>query len=182
MSTSVVLDANILYPFLLRDIILYAAHFDLFRPIWSDMILEEVERNLVQNDVMEVKNASKLLQQMRKVFPDAKGAGFETLIPIMPNDPKDRHVMALAVHEEASILVTNNTKDFHPTVGGIEILSADEFLLGLLTTHSEEMVAIIRIQVSKYKNPPVSQEELLGYYEKQVPIFTQELRRILGGC
>ena len=43
----VVLDANVLYPFSLRDTLLRAAAAALFQVYWSDEILEETRRNLV---------------------------------------------------------------------------------------------------------------------------------------
>lgn len=43
----VVLDANVLYPPLLRDVLLSVAAAGMYRVIWTSEILEEVERNLV---------------------------------------------------------------------------------------------------------------------------------------
>lgn len=43
----VVLDANVLYPFQLRNFLLHAAEFDLFQPIWSAEILEEARAHRV---------------------------------------------------------------------------------------------------------------------------------------
>ena len=129
---------------------------------------------------MESHNVSKLLQQMKKIFPDVEGTGFEHLISKMTNDPKDRHIMALAIHEDASMIVTNNIKDFYPLVEGIEVISADDFLCGLLVNHPHEISDIIRIQLSNYRNPPISQKEILEYYKKQVPHFTEKLRILLA--
>ena len=43
----VVVDANVLFPFSLRDVLLRAAADDFFQLYWSGEILDEMERNLV---------------------------------------------------------------------------------------------------------------------------------------
>jgi hypothetical protein len=48
----VVLDANVLYPFSLRDTLLRAASEGLFQLYWSDQILEEARRSLVSSGRM----------------------------------------------------------------------------------------------------------------------------------
>jgi hypothetical protein len=42
-----VIDANALYPSSLRDILLRLAEAELFVPLWSERIVEEMRRNLV---------------------------------------------------------------------------------------------------------------------------------------
>lgn len=38
------LDANVLYPVIIRDILLWFAHHDLYTPAWSHHIFDELER------------------------------------------------------------------------------------------------------------------------------------------
>lgn len=49
MAFSAVLDANVLYPFSLRDTLLRLAELELYTPLWSPRILEEMTRNLVEH-------------------------------------------------------------------------------------------------------------------------------------
>lgn len=44
-----VLDANVLYPPLLRDVLVGLATANLYEALWSDEILAEVERNLISH-------------------------------------------------------------------------------------------------------------------------------------
>jgi PIN domain len=49
MAFKVVLDANVLYPFSLRDTLLRLAERELYVLAWSERILDEVSRNLVDD-------------------------------------------------------------------------------------------------------------------------------------
>ena len=50
--------------------------------------------------------------ELRAHFSGAWIGDYESLIPRMTNDEKDRHVAAAAVHAEAGIIVTFNLRDF----------------------------------------------------------------------
>lgn len=56
----VVLDANVLYPFTLRDTLLRAAAAGFFQAHWSEMLLDEATRNLVVNGVVTAEQADRL--------------------------------------------------------------------------------------------------------------------------
>src|SRR5438445_2205186 len=90
----VVLDANVLFPLTLRDTLLRAAEAGVFQLYWSDAILAEVRRNLVRTDMASDEQAARLVSVMSAAFPEALITGHESLIDSMPNDPKDRHVVA----------------------------------------------------------------------------------------
>ena len=55
-----------------------------------------------------------LEKELRAHFSEALISGYESLISRMTNDEKDRHVVAAAVHGEASIIVTLNLRHFKP--------------------------------------------------------------------
>jgi hypothetical protein len=97
MPFSAVLDANVLYPFSLRDTLLRLAELELYTPLWSDRILDEMTRNLVEHRLTDAQAAS-INQAMRFAFEEAEvDAGeVERLEPAMTNEAKDRHVLAAA--------------------------------------------------------------------------------------
>src|ERR1035437_10927128 len=68
---------------------------------------------------------------MECTFPDAMVTEYEGLIPVMKNDPKDRHVLAAAVKCGAHSIVSDNMKHF-PTEAlspyNMECLTADDFM------------------------------------------------------
>jgi predicted nucleic acid-binding protein len=126
--SKVVLDANVLYPFTLRDTLLRAAAEGFFQVYWSERILDEASKNLVASGTMTGKQASRLRAAMANAFPESSVTGFESLISAMKNDAKDRHVVAVAVKAGAKVVVTANLKDFRDLPEGIEAESPDGFL------------------------------------------------------
>jgi len=100
------LDACVLIPAGLRDLLLSCAHEAVFRPVWQDEILDEVRRNsvrllverseLTENAATEA--AAHTLGQMTQAFPDARLPS-ELWVPLVPTltcDEKDRHVCRAA--------------------------------------------------------------------------------------
>ena len=79
----VVVDANVLYPFTLRDTLLRAAADEFYQVRWSAPILDEMERNLVSDGATTAQRAAKLRATMEKFFPDAEVRDFEPLVGAM---------------------------------------------------------------------------------------------------
>lgn len=180
MSFPAFFDTNVLYGSTLCDLLLWLADGNAFRPLWSEDVLGELERNLLQNGIDE-ERARKRVETMRDYFPDAIVDGYGDLIDGMTCDEKDRHVLAAAVRANAEVLVTFNLKDF-PSESlepfEIEAVHPDEFLLdqldlypGLVTTTLEHLVEI-------YENPSLSMDELLQRLSAAgVPGFASEATR-----
>jgi hypothetical protein len=148
ISSAVLLDACVLYPQYLRDVLLRLAHPSrgLYSPRWSPLILAEVERNLVQRAGIDARRAAAMIALMRKHFPEAEVAPSDALVATMTNHPKDRHVLAAAVFGECDLLVTDNVKDFpEPSCAPhrVSVVSADRFLAGM---HAEEPDQVLEIE------------------------------------
>ena len=173
----VLLDANVLFPFTLRDTLLRAAAAGLFQLYWSDEILEETRRNLVEAKVTSADQAARLVATMKRAFPEANVTGYEALVGAMKNDEKDRHVAAAAVKAGAQVIVTNNLKDFRELPEGIEAQSADHFLGNLFDLDPDAMVEIVKEQAVALKRPPRSFDEIVNGLEKLVPSFAQAVRK-----
>lgn len=108
------LDANVLYPAGLRDLLLRLADRNLFAPLWSADIHAEWTRNLLA-DRPDIDSA--VLERTRSImdrhFPDALVTGFDNLdSEIDLPDPDDRHVLAAVIHGRADVIVTANLRDF----------------------------------------------------------------------
>ena len=167
----VVLDANVLYPFTLRDTLLRAAAAGFFQAYWSALLLEEATRNLVANSIMTAEQAERLRTAMDAAFPEALVTGHESLIAAMKNDPKDRHVAAAAVKAGAQVIVTMNLSDFRDLPDGIEAQHPDEFLSNLFDLDPDSLTEIVQGQAADLKKPPRSFEDIVGALAKLVPDF-----------
>jgi predicted nucleic acid-binding protein len=175
----VIVDANLLYPFTLRDTVLRAAAAGFFQLRWSKEILDEVERNLVENGAMPADKAGRLRAKMEDNFPEAEVTGYELLTSAMPNEEKDRHVVAAAVKAGAQVIATENVKHFTPLPEGIEAQSADEFLCNLFDLHPGGFVEMLREQASDLKDPPMAFEELLERLARVVPGLVDGIRALV---
>ncbi|MGC4113496.1 MAG: PIN domain-containing protein [Myxococcales bacterium] len=166
----VVLDANVLFPFTLRDTLLRAAAAGLFQLVWSEEILEETRRNLVGLKVISEEQAVQLVAAMKEAFPEAVVSGYQSLVPGMQNDEKDRHVAAAAVKAGAQVIVTNNLRDFQNLPEGIEAQSADRFLLNLYDLAPDGMVGlVVEVVAALSKMAPQFARALSGHAEDLEP-------------
>ena len=109
-----VLDANVLYPQWLRDVMLTLAAEGSFQPAWSRQIIDEMRRNVLRNhpEIDPGHFDDVTVATLRLAFPDAWVEVPRNLIAQMDNSPEDRHVLALAVQADASVIITENTADF----------------------------------------------------------------------
>lgn len=183
MSTfGVVLDACVLIPAPLRDTLLRAAELGMYRLHWSELILAEVKRNLIKRGMTSSVDAQELIDVMSEFFAEAFVRGFETLIPCMTNDEKDRHVLAVAVMSRSQVVVTSNIKDFPDTAlapFGIEAQTPDEFLTHLFDLSPKYMLKILTEQAQDLVDPPMSIQEVLEDISLHAPRFVSIISPLL---
>ena len=165
-----VLDANVLYPAPLRDFLLRLAEADLFLPKWSDEIHDEWIRNLLKKRTdLKAAQLEKTRQAMDNAFADANVKGFKSLITELHlPDKDDRHVLAVAIKSEASIIVTFNKKDFpakNVKPHSIEIRDPDEFVVSFLKSHLSKVIESFFRLVNALKKPPQTQDQVLTTLE-----------------
>ncbi len=186
-STSPValLDACILYPAPLRDLLLHIADRGLYRPKWTDKIQEEWTRSLLLNrpDLL-VAQLQKTTDAMNRAFPDATIRNFEPLIASLTlPDADDRHVLAAAIRGQADVLVTANLKDFPPTIVGlfdIEVQHPDQFINSFLATHPDEVLLAFKSQVGNLRKPAKTVNEVLEILRRNgLPTTVDALQGLL---
>lgn len=175
-----VLDANVLFPFTLRDTLLRAAAEGCFQVNWSVQILDEATRNLDETGTMTSKQAARLRAVMEQAFPEAMVLGHERLIGSMRNDEKDRHVAAAAVKAKAEVIVTLNVRDFRHLPPGIEAMRPDEFLRGLLGVSPGAILSVLQAQAADLRRPPMTVEDVLDSLQRVTPRFVALVRTKLG--
>jgi hypothetical protein len=167
-----VLDACVLYPVVLRDLLLTLAALDAFEPRWTEAVIDEMTRNVFVDHpgIDPAQFEARVLGAMRRAFPAASVEGYEHLIDRMDNHPKDRHVAAAAVHVGAAALVTYNVRDFDSELlrqHGIAIVTPPE-LVGQLIDDEPSVVALaVRAMAARKKRPPVSPTEVVAAIVRQ---------------
>ncbi len=169
---NVVLDACVLIPMPLADTLLRMAETPrLYLPKWSQMIMDEVTRNLIAKWDMTPEKAQRREHELHRHFPEAWVEGFEPLVGAMTNDPGDRHVLAAAVRCHAELIVTYNRRHF-PVASvqpwEIEIQGPSAFLRGLYDLDAGLFVGKLHEQAAAIG---VSVSRLLSNLNKNVPGF-----------
>jgi predicted nucleic acid-binding protein len=180
MAFTGLLDTSVLYPFPLCDILLRLAERELYDPFWSERILEELRRNLLEAGYDE-SQVDHRLHQMRQTFPSAMvpNAAVQQLEPAMANDEKDRHVLAAAVACSADVVVTFNLRDFPEGACepyDIDAVHPDAFLLSLYDLDPTAVTTEITAQAAALTQPRISREELIKILARAgVPQFASTL-------
>lgn len=178
---TVVLDANVLFPWSLRDTLLRAAEEELYSPRVSQQILEEVTRNLRIRQKMRDDQATYFEAQIQAYLESITAfvTGYEALMPALTNDSKDRHVLAAAIQADAQIVVTFNLKHFPArALSPYDIVAQhpDVFLTRLHALHPDALDGVIRAQAAALKKPPVTVAQLLDTLAQHVPAFVRLMR------
>lgn len=174
MTFRVLVDACVLIDYQLCDLILRLSEADLYQLMWSEDILDEVERNLVTKRHLTPEKARRRVDHMRGAFPFAEVNGYAALIPSMSNDPKDRHVLAAAVRGHADLILTANVKDFPAAATGpfgIAVVRPSEFLLDQLDLDPAVTLRCLREQREEYKQPAYTRTEFYQYLSRTSPEF-----------
>jgi hypothetical protein len=120
-----------------------------------------------------------LVSEMRSHFGEAWIDGYESLLPQMKNNAKDRHVLAAAAYAGAETIVTFNLKHFPPeslAPWDIVTQSPDDFLVGLFRAAQD--VVCLKIQKQAERHGGIVR--LLGIHRKTVPKFAELLGRGFG--
>lgn len=132
----VLLDANVLFPSVLREILLDTADAGHYAPLWSARILEEWARAARRLPPGAEPVARAAAEAMRARWPEAEVAPDPDLeARLALPDPADRHVLAAAITGRADLIVTRNLGDFPGRAmarHGLRAEPPDTFLTGLL--------------------------------------------------
>lgn len=177
-----VLDANVLVPAPIRDILLWLAFIDFYQPRWSDTILEELRRTLVVGGFTNAERADYLIDTMATRFPRAKVTNFDHVIASMTNHPGDRHVLAAAVTTGASVIVTDNIRHFRKSdlaPHAIEAQTTDRFLTDRFNEQPEMVLRLLYRQASVLRSPPMTVREVLGRLRIHAPTFVERVSATL---
>lgn len=179
----VVLDACVLYPSLLRDLLMHLAITGLYQAKWTDTIQDEWQQNLLSNrpDLAQ-KQLIRTASLMNNALPDARVSQYEPLIEgIELPDLNDRHVVAAAIKCHAKIIVTLNLKDFPKESMDqleIEALHPDEFISDLFDLNHALALSAVRRQRLSLTKPEININEYFAALLRQgLPMTVKALEK-----
>jgi predicted nucleic acid-binding protein len=163
-----VLDACVLYPTVLRELLQGAGAAGLYEPVFSERILREWVLATAKLGPEAPALAAAEAASFRAAFPRGLVREHQEIeARLLLPDPDDRHVLATAIAGGADAVVTFNAEDFpgHVLAGeGIRRRDPDGFLWELHSRHPEVMAGIVeavRAKAETIAGQPVALKALL---------------------
>ncbi|MEQ5868957.1 PIN domain-containing protein [Sagittula sp. NFXS13] len=136
-----VLDTCVMFPTVMREVLLGVAGQGLYTPQWSERILEEWARAARKLGPTGEPQARGEIALVRAAWPKAEITWNPSLESrLWLPDPADVHVLAAAIAGSADVIVTMNASDFpRGTLAeeGLSRVDPDAFLLGFWQAHPE---------------------------------------------
>jgi len=164
-----VIDACVLYPTVLREIVLGVARTGVIEPLWSERLLEEWARTAARHGgAVDEALARGEIAALTAAFPEAR----------MPADPAreaalwlpdagDIHVLATAIAGQANAVITLNLKDFpraELAPHGLEAIHPDAMLYSLWLDRPDRVgpvVAAVHETAQRLSGGPLERRALL---------------------
>ncbi|MGI1663218.1 RSP_2648 family PIN domain-containing protein [Palleronia sp. KMU-117] len=141
------LDTNVLYPTVMREILLGCAAAGLYQPLWSPRILDEWRHVAARGGPADLALAEGEIARLGARFPRAlvrPRAADEARLHLP--DAADVHVLAAAIAGSADVLVTQNRADFPRgllTFEGLARTDADAFLWRLWSEAPDTVARVV---------------------------------------
>lgn len=164
-----VLDTNVIFPIVVRDLLFWFAYYELYTPKWSSNIFDEWKDVMIRKGIPKVE-AEKRVNKANLAFPDALVLNYDVLIDKLDlPDEKDRHVLAAAIKTNANVIVTNNLVDFpnaYLETFGLKAKSADDFLTDIIDLNHDTAVKAFQELVLHKINPEMDEYQILESFRK----------------
>ncbi len=181
-----VLDACVLYPASLRDLLLTLSVDGVYGARWTDAIQNEWIRNLMINrPELSAEALGRTAGLMNDAIDDARITNFEYLIDSLTlPDPDDRHVLAAAIVGHADAIVTFNLKDFPDSTMALhhlEALHPDDFLVAQYDLDPVRVLRAVKACRLRMRKPPITVAEQITALERQgLPQISKILRSAIS--
>jgi predicted nucleic acid-binding protein len=167
MIAPAILDACVLYPPSLRDLLMRLAMAGAYEPRWTEKIHDEWIRNvLADNPNVTPAQLDRTRRLMNQAVPNCVVSGYEAHIPVLSlPDINDRHVLAAAIEAQAALIVTFNLSDFPDAVlrrYGVRAVHPDRFLSGLFDEDLGLFLQAVQAHRASLHHPP---KDAAGYVQ-----------------
>lgn len=162
-SRRLVLDSSVLYSRVLHELFgRLASEARLFDIAWSDELLAETKRVLIERKPVSQTVAERWVAYLREAFPGGR-VDLSTGVPpgldlaTLTSDPDDEHVAALAVAAAPATLVTLDQGFYaEPLAGvGVALATPDAVLVPLVDEEPDLVAGIVERQARAWSGPDI---------------------------
>jgi predicted nucleic acid-binding protein len=179
------LDACVMVPIALTDTLLRLAEAELYRPAWSQKILDEARAAILEiHPDEDPGRVDARLRSMNEAFEGACVQNWQPLVEglTLPDD-NDRHVLAAAIRGNAGAIITDNVRDFPShelDKYGLHAVTPDEFLLDQLDLAPATVLNAVRQQAADTRRPRLTVDDVLDSLSRSsARTFAEDARKLL---
>ena len=180
-----ILDSDVIFSRVLHELFgRVAAEARLLDLIWSEPLLAEAERVLIERKPVPPQVAARWVGYLRQAFPGGE-VDITRLDPaidlaILTSDPDDQHVCALAIVGEADYLFSFDRAYLRKELAahGVNVLSPDVFLSTLIDNEPEALRTVIAEQAAVWGGGRAIGELLDSYERAKSPVFARRARAL----
>ena len=185
-TPTVVLDSSVLFSRVLHELFgRLAIETGLFTIAWSDELLAETERVLIERKPVSEAVAQRWVGYLRVAFPDGRkvldAAAGGVDLSSLTCDRDDEHVCALALATAPVTLITFDDGFSAAALArhNVSVMRPDEYLLPWCDEQPDPFLAITEHQAAAWRDRPVT--ELLDAFERAgTPRLADRLRTLIG--
>ena len=174
------LDANVLHPMVLCDLLIRLAQAGRFRALWTREILAETTRTILRRRPdLSIELLRNRTAAMEAALQGATVDGYSALLPTFADLGPDAHVVAAAVAAGADVIVTANTRDFPEPVldpYGLAVQSPDDFLVEQWWLDPGTVMDVLVEQSRGTTRPHLTVDDILTRLRFMAPAFVKLVR------
>ena len=174
------LDANVLHPMVLCDLLIRLAQRGRYRALWSREILAEVVATILRRRPdLSIELLRKRTAAMQAALQDATVENYQHLVPALADLGADAHVVAAAICAHADVIVTSNIRDFPDRVlerYGLAAQPPDDFLVEQWWLDPVAVTAALLEQAEGTTRPALRPDDILTRLIFVAPAFVKLVR------
>jgi predicted nucleic acid-binding protein len=181
-----VLDSNVIYSRVLYELMGRLAHdARLFDLIWSDALIAEAKRVLIESKRLDASVAERWVGYLRTAFPacqvDHTALPAEVDLSALTSDPDDEFVCALAIAGRARLLFTFDRGYLRAALGafGVEVHNPDAWLSDAVDHEPGVFTTVVPRQAASWGGGRPVDELLEAFERANVPVFASKVRALL---
>jgi predicted nucleic acid-binding protein len=178
----VFVDTATLYPVSLADLVLRLAELGMFELLWSDHLLAEVERVLVQYKGLAAEQAAYFCECVRQAFPDGRVSP-EEYLPLVTSrigPDADDHVHSAAAVAGGATVVLSADKKGYPLadIRPARRRDPDAFLTELFRRYPDDVAGTVDAMGAALREPLTRAQVLARLAAAGVPKFAARVAAV----